>query len=93
MQGSESEAIQKYSSVRVLDLGAVLIHYHHLQGGFKKARACGLCAKGLDGAYEEVAQSKPVDEKPAVPESDGVDQKGDPAHTSDYGDYTRPDAN
>lgn len=88
MQGQELGEIQKHSVVRVLNAGPVFVHNNHLQGGFRKAKRCGVCAKGLGGAYETLKGADAVGGSASVPEGDGADQEKDAAPTRDYGDYT-----
>ncbi len=88
MQGPKQDEIQKDSVLRVLDFGAVWVHNNHIQSGFKTARACAMCTKGLDGAYAPFESAKPVGEPVAVSTGDGDDKAGDPPSAPDYGDYT-----
>lgn len=79
MPGQEHGKVQEHSEDRVLQYGALNVHYAHLQRGFKKARGCGVCSKGLEGLLASPAQESAGDEKPADSAGDGVDEKGDPA--------------
>ncbi len=92
MQRQEPDEIQKDGVVRLLDVGAVLVHHNHLQGGFRTARACGVCTKGLDGAYAPSESQKPVGKQAGVPEGDRKDKAGDAAPPRAYGDYTPGEA-
>ncbi len=88
MQRQESEAVQKHGDVRMLDVGAVLVHNNHLQGGFRTSRACGVCSKGLAGAYASLEKTQPVGKPTGVSEGNGKDKEGDAPSAPVYGDYT-----
>lgn len=92
MSGQESEEVQSDGGVRMLSLGPLLVHNNHIQSGLKKIRRCGVCATGLDSAYEAVEKEKPLDKPDAVPEGDGADKERDSAHPRDFRDYTSGEA-
>ncbi len=79
MSGQEQPEVQSSGRDRVLDFEAILLHNNHLQGGFRKARRCGVCRKGLAGTVEETPQIITVDAETGVAQGNGGDEKEDPA--------------
>ncbi len=83
MQRPEQSSIPGDSEERSLDVNAVRVHYHHLQGGLKTVRHCKLCSEGLAGLYEEAPAPVAVDKEPAVVKGDGVNEEENAPPASD----------
>ncbi len=79
MPGQKLTTVPRDSGDRMLDFEAMLLHNNHLQGGFRKARRCRVCRKGLAGIMEAPAQVVTVDAETGVVKGDGGDEEADPA--------------
>jgi len=87
MQRPKLSTVPRDSGSRVLDFEAVLLHNNHIQGGFLKARRCGVCRKGLAGIMEAPAKIVAVDPETGMVAGDGGDETPDPPLPPD----SRPD--
>lgn len=75
--------VQNEDQVRMLNFGTVRSHYLHLQNGFKSAKGCRFCEKGLAGALETMVQKRPG-RPDGVVQGTGTNQEGsDPPTRSD----------
>ncbi len=92
MQRQKLATVPRDSGDRVLDFEAVLLHNNHLQSGFRKARRCGVCRKGLAGIMEETPQIVTVDAESGVAKGDGGDETADAALPPDSRPDTRGEA-
>jgi len=77
MSRQEHGSVQNPGPDRVLRLGTLNIHNHHVQRGRRTARTCRVCSEGLESVLAPVVQATTGDEKPSDLESDGADEEGD----------------
>ncbi len=89
MSGQKLTTVPRDSGSRMLDFEAILLHNNHLQGGFRKARRCRVCRKGLAGVMEATPQIVAVDAETGVAKGDGGDEKADASLPPDSGADTR----
>ncbi len=91
MPGPNNEQVQTSRVERRIELGPLLIHNNHLSGGFKAARGCRVCEKGLAGAITETEEASPGPSGDAVVEGDGTDEKGSASSSRGDGSGARED--
>ncbi len=89
MQGQDKGSVSGEGVERSLDVGAVLFHNNHLQGGRAVAKYCRICESGLAGAYQETEARVALGRGHGVATGDGTDKKGDPSPSSGDGAGSR----